>query len=61
MKDFTALHAALPDRVGDGLINVKKMMMIGSNFEVRIGLKYLRVSSCFAVCCVCVPRQFNSS
>ena len=38
MKDFTALHAALPDRVGDGLINVKKMMMIGSKFEVTISL-----------------------
>ena len=34
MKDLTALHAALPDRVGDGLINVRKMMKIGSKFEV---------------------------
>ena len=38
MKDFTALHAALPDRVGDGLINVKKMMMIGNKFEVNVEL-----------------------
>lgn len=40
MKDLTALHAALPDRVGDGLINVKKMMKIGQKFEVSHVISY---------------------
>ncbi|XP_078482474.1 uncharacterized protein LOC100175460 isoform X1 [Ciona intestinalis] len=33
MKDLIALHAALPDRVGDGLINVRKMIGIGGRFQ----------------------------
>uniref|UniRef100_H2YQA9 RAS guanyl releasing protein 3 n=1 Tax=Ciona savignyi TaxID=51511 RepID=H2YQA9_CIOSA len=33
MKDLIALHAALPDRVGDGLINVRKMLGIGGTFQ----------------------------
>ena len=36
MKDLISLHAALPDRIGNGLINVRKMMMIGGMFQVKI-------------------------
>ena len=35
MKDLISLHAALADRVGDGLINVRKMMLIGEMFQVK--------------------------
>ena len=35
MKDLISLHAALPDRIGNGLINVRKMMMIGGMFQVK--------------------------
>ncbi|XP_076816522.1 RAS guanyl-releasing protein 2-like [Clavelina lepadiformis] len=39
MKDLIALHAAYPDRVGDGLINVRKMNLIGGIFQELIGIQ----------------------
>ena len=39
MKDLIALHAAYPDRVGDGLINVRKMNLIGGIFQVNFSRK----------------------
>nr|XP_039254145.1 RAS guanyl-releasing protein 1-like [Styela clava] len=39
MKDIIGLHTALPDRVGDNLINVKKMLSIGSTFQEMLNLQ----------------------
>lgn len=53
MKDLISLHAALPDRIGDGLINVRKMMMIGGMFQVRsfnlILIKSIIVNTHFSI------------
>lgn len=49
LTDLTYIHAAIPDTIGDGLINFDKKR---KEFEILAQIKLLQVSSCpnFYIC-----------